>query len=66
MGQGSRYRPGRGWVLSDFLLKNFEDGLENFALGNCVGVIEVVVCTDLLINAKTFDGIEVHAFFLKL
>ena len=42
-GQGSRYRTGRGWVLSDFLLKTFEDDLENFALGNCVGIIEVVV-----------------------
>jgi hypothetical protein len=43
VGQGSRYRPGRGWVLSDFLLKTFEDGLENFVLGNCVDIIEVVV-----------------------
>jgi len=39
VGQGSRCRMGRGWVLSDFLLKTFEDGLENFALGNCVGII---------------------------
>ena len=43
--QGSSYRKGRGWVLSDFLLKTFEDGLENFALGTCVGIIEVVCNT---------------------
>ena len=66
VGQGSSYRTGRGWVLSDFLLKTFEDSLENFALGNCVGTSEVVVYRNLLKNAKTFDGIEVDAFFLKL
>ena len=43
MGQGSRYRQGRGWELSAFLLKLIEVGLENFAVRNCVGIIEVVV-----------------------
>jgi len=45
VGQGSRYRTGRGWVISDFLLKTFEDELENFALGNCVDITEVVCNT---------------------
>ena len=45
VGQGSSYRTGRGWVQSDFLLKTFEDGLENFALGTCVDIIEVVCNT---------------------
>jgi len=43
VGQGSRYRQGRGWELSAFLLKLFEGGLENSAVRNCVGIIEVVV-----------------------
>jgi len=43
VGLVSRYRQGRGWELSAFLLKLFEDGLENFAVGNCVDIIEVVV-----------------------
>ena len=63
MGQGNRYRMGRGWMLSAFLLKTFDDGLENFAVGNCVGIIEVVVYGTLLINVKSSDGIEVDAFF---
>jgi len=53
-------------VLWAFLLKPFEDGLENFAVGNRVGITKVVVCRGLLINVKTFNGIEVDAFFLKL
>ena len=53
---------GRGWMLSAFLLKTFEENLENFAFGNCVGIIEVVVYGSLLINAKSSDGIEVDAF----
>ena len=62
MGQGNRCTMGRGWMLSAFLLKNFEDGLENFAVGNCVGIIEVAVYGSLLRNVKSSDGIEVEAF----
>ena len=62
VGQGNKYRMGRGWMLSDFLLKTFEDDLENFAVGNCVGITEVVVYGSLLINVKSSDGIEVEAF----
>ena len=47
------------------LLKTFEDGLENFAVGNCVGIIELVVYGSLLVNVKTFNGIE-DAFCLEL
>ena len=45
MGQGNRYRQGRGLGLEllAFFLNLFEDGLENFAVGNCVGIIEEVV-----------------------
>ena len=50
-------------MLSAFLLKTFEDDLENFAVGNCVGIIEVAVYGSLLINVKPFDGFEVDAFF---
>jgi len=65
--QGSRYRPvKRGWVLSAFLFNLFEDGLENFAVGNCVGIIEVVVYSSLLMNIKTLNGIAVDVFSLKL
>ena len=54
-------------MVSAFLLKLFEDDLENFAVGNRMAIItEVAVCRGLLINAKTFNGIEVDAFFLKL
>jgi len=48
------------------LLKTFEDGLENFAVGNCVGIIEVVVYGSLLVNVKMFDSIEEDAFCLEL
>ena len=40
------------------------DGLKNFAVGNCVGIIEVDVYGNLLVNVKPFDGIEVDAFGL--
>jgi len=49
-------------MLSAFLLKIFEDGLENIAFGNCVGIIEVVVYGSLLINVKSSNGIELDAF----
>ena len=49
-------------MLSAFLLKTFEDCLENFTFGNCVGIIEVVVYGSLLINVKSSDGNEVDAF----
>ena len=62
MGQGNRYMLGRGSMLSSFLLKTFEDDLENFAVGNCVGIIEVAVYGSLLRNVKSSDGIEVEAF----
>ena len=55
-----------GWMLSAFIFETFEDGLRNFAAGNCVDIIEVVVCRSLLINVKSFDGVDVDAFFLKL
>ena len=51
---------------SAFILETFEDGLGNFAAGNCVGIIEVVVCRSLFINVNPFDGVEVNALLLKL
>ena len=55
-----------GWLPSAFILETFEDGLGNFAVGNCVGIIQVTVCTNLFKNVKLFDGVEVDAFLLKL
>jgi len=55
-----------GWIISAFVLENIENGLGNFAVGNCVDIIEVVVCRSLLINVKPFYGVEVEAFLLKL
>jgi len=48
-----------------FILETFDDCIRNFAVDNCVGIIEVVVCRSLLINVP-FDGVEVEAFLLKL
>ena len=47
------------------MLENFDDCIRNFALDNCVGIIEMVVCRSLLINVP-FDVVEVDAFLLKL
>jgi len=47
-------------------LKFFENGLENFVVGDCVTIIEVVVYRSFLINVEMLCGIEVHAFCLKL
>jgi len=54
------------WVLS--VPETFEDGLENFAVGNCVGIIDVIFFfyRSLLVNVKTFDRIEVDALCLEL
>ena len=56
----------RGWVLVTCLLKFFENGLENFVIGDHVVIIEVVVYRSFLINVETLYGIEVHAFCLKM
>jgi hypothetical protein len=55
-----------GWLPSAFILETFVDGLGNFAVGNCVGIIQVTVCTNLFINVKLFDGVEGNALPLKL
>jgi hypothetical protein len=58
-----------GWegsVLMAFFLEIFKDNLENFAVGNCVVVIKVVVCKCFLINLEALIGVEVGAFFLEL
>ena len=47
-------------------LKLFENGLENFVVGDRVVIIEVVVYRNFLMNVETLYGIEVHAFRLKL
>ena len=47
-------------------LKFFENGLENFVVGDCVVIVEVVVHRIFLINVETLCGIEVHAFCLKM
>jgi hypothetical protein len=47
-------------------LKFFEDGLENFVVGDRVDIIEVFVYRSFLINVETLYSIDVHAFCLKL
>ena len=47
-------------------LKFFENGLENFVIGDHVVIIEVVVYRSFLINVEMLYGIEVHAFCLKM
>jgi len=54
-----------GWMPPAFILETIKDGLGNFAVGNCVGIIEVVVCRSLLINVKYFPDVEENAFLLK-
>ena len=65
VGQGSRFRLGQELVAIG-LPKTFEDDLENFVVGNCVGFIEVIFHRSLLVNVKTFDRFEQDAFCLEL
>ena len=55
-----------GWMLLAFILKTFEDGLGNFAVRICVGIIQEIVCRSLVINIKLFEVVEVEGFLLKL
>ena len=57
---------GYGLDNNSFIFEKFEDALGKFAVVNCVGIIEVVVCRSLLINVKPFYVVEVDAFILKL
>jgi len=57
---------GYGLDYIGFIFEYFEDALGKFAVVNCVGIIEVVVCRSLLINIKPFYVVEVDAFLLKL
>jgi hypothetical protein len=47
-----------------FFLEVITNGLEDFAVGDCVVIIKVVVCRGFFVNVETFYGIEVGAFFL--
>jgi hypothetical protein len=49
-----------------YFLEIIKNGLEDYAVGNCVIIIKVVVYRCLFVSAETLYGIEVGAFFLAV
>jgi hypothetical protein len=49
-----------------FFLEVIKNGLEDFAVGDCVVVVKVVVGGGFFTNVETFYGIELGAFFLGM
>jgi hypothetical protein len=47
-----------------FFLEIIKNGIEDRAVGDCVVIIKVAVCSGLFINVETLYGVEVGAFFL--
>jgi hypothetical protein len=53
-----------GRELMAFFLEVTKNGLEDFAVGDSVVVVKVVVGRGLFVNVETFYDNEVGAFFL--
>jgi hypothetical protein len=44
----------------------FENGFEDFVVGDRVVIVEVVVSRSFLLNVELLHGIEADVFFVKL
>ena len=59
-------RRGGGVFLLALSLEIFKNGLENFAVWNCVFIVEVTVRRCFLVDVEALYGVQVNAFFLGL